>query len=101
MEWMENCIHLDIGKNLFLIDFYEAKDKDIALKYAPWFFGRKYMYTFLWFLNFDVTIGHYNMLPIWIKIRFRLLILEQVCHKLARSLGKVLFYICGKKDFIP
>lgn len=51
-------------KNFFLVEFVEAEVRDVALKYTPWFYGCKYMYTFPWVPDFDVTIGHYNMLHV-------------------------------------
>lgn len=29
-----------------LIEFSEPQDEDVALEYAPWFYERKYLYTF-------------------------------------------------------
>lgn len=82
-----------VGKNLFLVEFEEAYDKDVALKYAPWFYGRKYLYPFPWEPNFDVTTGNYHMLPIWARIPIHSLMLEGEKYKLAQSLGEVLLYI--------
>lgn len=86
-----------VGKNFFLIEFDEAKAKDEALAYAPWFFGRKYLYTFLWEPNFDVTTENYHMLPVWVEFPFRSLDLEGAKYKLAHSLGEVLLYIWSNK----
>lgn len=65
-----------VGNNFFLIKFVDIEDRDVALDSAPWFYGRKYMYTFPWIPDFDVTRGHFNMLPVWIEIPFRSLVLE-------------------------
>lgn len=107
-DWVKEIFHqkngwrihhtLYVGRNFFSIEFDEAADRDAALSYAPWFFGRKYFYTFPWIPDFDVTTGHYNMLPVWIEIPFRSLILESARYKLASSLGQVLLYIWGKGE---
>lgn len=86
-----------VGKNFFLIKIDQAEDKDIALAYALWFFGRKFLYTFAWQPNFDITMGNYHMLPAWVEIPFRSLSLEGAKYKLAKSLGEVLLYIRGNK----
>lgn len=38
-----------VGKKFFYIEFKEFEDTKSALASAPWFYGRKYMYTFPWF----------------------------------------------------
>lgn len=85
-----------IGKN-FLIEFDQGEDWNAALEYAPWFFGRKFLYMFPWEPNFNVTIGNYHMLPVWIKIPFRLIALEGAEYNLSRSLGEVLLYVRGNE----
>lgn len=109
-DWVEEIFHqknnwcinhtLYVGNNFFSIEFAKAKDRDSTLSYTPWFFRRKYIYTFPWISDFDVTIGHYNMLSVWIEIPFRSLILESTRYKLSRILGKVLFYIKGEERVI-
>lgn len=81
--------HTILWKNFCLIEFTKAKDKDATLDYAPWFYGRKYMYTLPWTPDFDVTIGHYNMLPVQIEIPFRSLVLERARYKLVSSRGGI------------
>lgn len=44
------------------MEFVNAEDGDAVLEYAPWFYGQKFMYTFPYVPNFEVTTGHYNML---------------------------------------
>lgn len=63
-EWLENLTHSICSENFFLVEFKEAKDRDISLSYATWFYGRKYLDTFPWEPNFDVTTGNYHMLPV-------------------------------------
>lgn len=59
------------------MEFAEARDRDATLEYAPWFYGCKFMYTFPWVTDFDITTCHYNMLLVWIEIPFRSLVLER------------------------
>lgn len=66
-----------VGKNFFLIEFDEVVDRDKDLVFAPWFFGRKFMYTFPWKANFDVTTGDYHMLPVWVEFPSALLLLRE------------------------
>lgn len=75
-----------MGKNFFLIEFDEVDDRDEALAFSPWFFGRKSLYTFPWEAN-------YHMLLVWVKFPFRSMALEGAKYKLARSLGEILLYI--------
>lgn len=107
-EWAEYEMHSKngwwithmqyMGKNFFLIEFDEADDRDEALDLAPWFFGRKFLYTFPWEPNFDVTTGNYHMLPLWVEFPFRSVALEGAKYKLANSLGEVLLYVRGNKQ---
>lgn len=55
-----------VGKNFFMIEFEDSEDRDTALALTPWFYECKYLYTFSWISDFDVTIGHKNMLHVWI-----------------------------------
>lgn len=86
-----------MGKNFFLVEFDEPEDMDEALAFAPWFYGRKFLYTFPWEANFDVTTSNYFMLPVWVKFPFRSLALEGAKYKLASFLGEVLLYIRGNE----
>lgn len=86
-----------VGKNFFYVEFEEAKDRDAALACAPWFYDKKYLYNFPWEPNFDLTIGNYHMLPVWVEFPFRSLALEGAKYKLAHSLGEILLYIRGKE----
>lgn len=53
-----------LGKNFSLIEFDDPADRNNALDFSPWFYGRKFLYTFPWVPNFDLTIRNYNMLPV-------------------------------------
>lgn len=37
-----------LGKNFFLIEFVDLPDRDATLDFSPWFYGRKFLYTFPW-----------------------------------------------------
>lgn len=86
-----------VGKNFFLIEFDEAEEWDEALAYTPWFFERKFLYTFPWEPNFDVTTRIYHMLLVWVEFPFCSMALEDAKHKLANSLGEVLLYVRGNE----
>lgn len=90
-----------VGKNFFLIEFEEVGDRDEALAFSPWFFGKKFLYTFPKEPNFDVTTGNYHMLRVWIEFPFRSLALEGAKYKLARSLGEVLYIQSNEKKLLP
>lgn len=77
-----------MGKKFFYIEFEESKDKETALASIPWFYGRKYLYTFPWVPDFNVTTGHYNLLPVWIEITYRSLILEKGKIQNGQQFGK-------------
>ncbi|CAM6124146.1 unnamed protein product [Calypogeia fissa] len=62
---------------------------------APWFMDQKFVYTFRWESHFDVRLETYTMLPVWIKIHFRSIILEKCRKQVAGALGKVLYYVQG------
>lgn len=104
-DWVEDEFHLCngwrinhtqyMGNKFFFIEFKDVEDQDTALDSASWFYSRKYLYTFPWILDFDVTMGHHNMLPIWIKISYCSPVLKIARFKLAKILGKVLLYIRG------
>lgn len=105
-EWVEDEFHLInrwrtshtqyVGKKFFFIEFAKSKDRDTSQDSAPWFYGRRYFYTFPWIPNFDITTSHFNMLHVWIEIPYRSLLLENARFKLAKSLGEVL-YIRGNE----
>lgn len=84
-----------LGKNFFLIEFEDQADRDSALDFAPWFYGRKFLYTFPWVSNFDVTTGNFYMLPVWIELPFRSIVLESARFKMAWCLGEILLYVRG------
>jgi hypothetical protein len=65
------------GKNFFLIVFEESLHRDAARDCAPWFMDGRFVYTFEWTPEFNVRTESYTMLPVWIKIPFRTLILER------------------------
>lgn len=54
----------------FLVEFSDPTDQDAALGFAMWFHGRKFLYTFPWVPNFDVGIGNYCMLLVWVEFPF-------------------------------
>lgn len=53
------------------------------------------MYTFKWDPNFDLSLGGYLPLPVWVEIPFRALSLEFDWIDLAKSLREVLVYLDG------
>lgn len=75
-DWAEyemhakNGWHINVGKNFFLIAFDEVADHEEALAFSPWLFGHKFLYTFPWEPNFDVAIGNYHILPVWVEFPF-------------------------------
>ncbi|CAM6125770.1 unnamed protein product [Calypogeia fissa] len=62
---------------------------------APWFMDQKFVYTFRWESHFDVRLETYTMLPVWIELPFRSIILEKCRKQVAGALGKVLYYVQG------
>ncbi|CAM6084773.1 unnamed protein product [Calypogeia fissa] len=84
-----------LGKNLFMVYFEEFIHREEALTLAPWFMENRFVYTFRWEPHFDVRLETYTLLPVWIEIPFRSIILEK-CRKLvAGALGKILYYVQG------
>ncbi|CAM6111226.1 unnamed protein product [Calypogeia fissa] len=82
-----------LGKNFFMIYFEEFIHREEALTLAPWFMEHRFVYTFRWEPHFDVRLETYTLLPVWIEIPFRAIILEK-CRKLvAGALGKILYYV--------
>lgn len=91
-----------MGKNFFLIDFDKVVGMDVALAYAPWFFGHKLICTFHLKPNFDVSTENYHILLVWVKFSFHSLALEGAKYKLSHSLGEVLLYIwSNEQSFYP
>lgn len=80
------------GERFFFVNFEDPIDRDSALDYAPWFYDRKFLYTFSWVPNFNVT-SNYHMLSIWVEFPFRSVVLESARFKMAHCLGKILLYI--------
>lgn len=85
------------GKNFFLVLFDNPTHRDRALLTAPWFMDRSFVYTFPWELGFDVRVESFTMLPVWIEIPYRSLILEGCKHRLVASLGQVLYFVKGNE----
>lgn len=81
------------GRTFSLWNFMMPHTKMMCLISPPSFFGRKFMYTFPWVPNFDVTMGNYNFLPDWVGFPYRSIALESACFKLSSSVGEVLLFI--------
>lgn len=86
-----------MGKKFFLIEFLDLANMDATLDFAPWFYGRKFLYTIPWVPNFDVSTGNYYMLPVWVEFPFRSIVLESTKFKMAHSRGEILLYVRGEE----
>lgn len=67
------------------------------LDFAPWFFGRKFLYTFPWVPNFDVMTCNYHMLLVWVEFCFKSIVLESAKFKMAHCLGEIFLYVRGEE----
>lgn len=61
------------------------------LETKPWFYEHCYMYVAAWELDFDVTIGNYSRLPMWVDIPFCILTVKKDRFQIIKSLGEVLY----------
>lgn len=86
-----------LGKNFFLIEFADHVDRDVAIDYAPWFYGIKFLYIFPCIPNFDLSTRHYYMLQVWVAFPFCSIVLESTKFKMACSLSEVLLYVRGEE----
>lgn len=69
--------------------FKKPEHHVLALAAKPWYVDRKFMYTFAWEPNFDVSSNAYSPMPIWVEIPYRILILENKQIEIAESLGGI------------
>jgi hypothetical protein len=83
------------GRKFFIVKFCHRSHLDDALQSAPWFMGRRFMYTFAWTPAFDVQTEFLVEVPVWLELPFRDLILEPHRRKLVEALGPVLLYTQG------
>ncbi|CAM6100298.1 unnamed protein product [Calypogeia fissa] len=86
-----------LRKNFFLVYFEEFIHREEALNFAPWFMENRFTYTFRWESHFDVRLETNTLLPVWIELPFRSMILEKCRKRVSGALGKVFYYIHGDK----
>lgn len=79
------------------MNFSDLDDRDATLDFAPWFYGKKFPYTFPWVPNFDVTIENYHMLSVWVEFPFCFIALKSAKFKMAHCLGEILLYVRGEE----
>lgn len=65
----------------------------LALAPKSWYVDHKFMYTFVWEPNFDVSSNAYSPMLVWVETSYRVLILENKWIEIAELLGEVLVYL--------
>lgn len=78
-----------------MVIFKKLEHRTLALAAKPWYIDQKYMYTFAWEPNFDVSLGAYSPMLVWVEIPYKVLILENKRIEIAESLEEVLVYLNG------
>lgn len=84
-----------VGMNFYLVIFKILEHRMLAVTAKSWFVEFNYMYTFKWDPSFNLSLGGFTPLLVWVYIPYRVLSLEVVRVVMTEFLGEVLVYLNG------